>query len=114
MGGVLRDVLAGTSQEREEETQEAPSDPEEETQEALPDPEETQEMPSDPEMETQDEAGPATGSTDLRGPIVPALRKLTVSGNLPPDHVVAHAESTGAHWCGRSSAAKFSADDRSR
>ena len=32
----------------------------------------------------EDEAGYAAGSTDLEGPVVPALRKLTISGNLLP------------------------------
>ena len=39
---------------------------------------------------------------------------LTISGNLPPNNVIAHVESTGARRRGRSSAAKFSADDRKR
>ena len=47
------------------------SDPEEETEEALSDAEmETQEITSE---HKQDEAGPAAGSTDSGGPIVPAL-----------------------------------------
>ena len=79
-----------------------PSDPEAETREA----------PSGPEIETKDEAGPATWSTDLEGPVAPALRMLTISGNFPPNNVIAHVESTGARRRGRSSAAKLSADDQ--
>ena len=86
----------------EEGTQEAPPDPEEDTQEALSDPEEeireapldpeeeTREAPSDPEEETKDVAGPAAGSTDLGGPVIPVLRKLTISCNIPPNNVTAH------------------------
>ena len=78
-----------------EETREAPLNPEE-TQETPPDPVEgTQEAPSNLE-ETKDEAGPAVGSTGLGGPIVPARLKLTISGNLPPNIVIARVESTGA------------------
>ena len=54
----------------DEETQEAPSNPEEEIREAS----------SDPEKETKD----AAELTDSGGPVVPAFRKLTISGNLPP------------------------------
>ena len=96
----------------EEETLEAPSDLNEETQEMLLDPEETQEAPSDSEEEAKDVAGLAAGSTDLEGLGVPARRKLTICGNIPPNNVIAHVESTGARRRGRSSAAKFSADDR--
>ena len=71
--------------EQEEVAQEAPSDAKEETQEAPPDPEEeAQKVPSDPEVETEDKAGPVAVPTDLGGPIVSALRKLTISGNHSP------------------------------
>ena len=49
--------------------------------------EETQEALSEHEREQQQkegEAGPASGSTDLEGPVLPALRKLTIDGNTPP------------------------------
>ena len=90
---------------------EAPSDPEEETQEAPSDPEEeTREVPSDHEEEAKGAAGP----TELEGPVVPAHRKLTISGNLPPNHIKAHVESAGGRRRGRSCTAKFSADERRR
>ena len=110
----------------EEETQEAPSDPKEETQGAPSDPEEeTQEVPSDSEDETQEalsdsevetkeEARPSAGSTDVRGPVAPPLRKLTSSSNLPPNNIIAHVESTGENRSGRSSVAKFAADNQRR
>ena len=65
----------------EEETREVPSDPDEKTQEALPDPEEeTREALSDSEEETKDVvARLAAESTDLEGPVVPALRMLTIA-----------------------------------
>ena len=44
---------------------------------------------------------------------MPAIRKLTISGNLSPNNLIAHVESTGAHRCGRSSVV-FSADDQRR
>ena len=78
--------------EEEKVTQEALSEREQDMQGALSDPEEeTKERPSDREVETQviipehkqDEAGPSAGSTELGGPVVPALRKLNISGNLP-------------------------------
>ena len=53
-----------------EETREAPSDPDEETYEA----------PLDFEKEAKDISRLAAGSTDLEGPVVPARRKLTISG----------------------------------
>ena len=37
-------------------------------------------MPSNHEEEAKDAAGPS----ELEGSVVPALRKLTISGNLPP------------------------------
>ena len=71
----------------EHETQEAFSEHEGETQGALSDLEEkTQEALSEHEQEKQQkggEAGPASGSANLEGP-VPALRKLTIDGNIPP------------------------------
>ena len=96
----------------EEEALEAPSDPDERTQEVPLDPEETQkappnskeetrEAPSDPGMEINDEAGLAEGPTDLEGSVVPARRKLTISGNLPPNNVIAYVESAGARRRGR-------------
>ena len=81
------------SQELIQETQEALSEHEHEVQGALLYPqEEKQEASSDPEVEAQkvisehkqDEAGPAAGLTDMEGPVVPALRNLTISGILPP------------------------------
>ena len=70
-----------------------------------PNPEgETREAPSDSGVETKDVAGLAEGSTNLEGPVVPARRKLTIGGNLPPNHVKAHVESTGARRRDRSSA----------
>ena len=65
-------------------------------------------------METNDVAGLAAGSTYLKGPVISARRKLTISGNLSPNNVNAHVESTGARMCERSSAAIFSADERER
>ena len=111
--------------DRKEKTREAPSDPDEETQEVPLDPEETQkaspnlegetrEAPSDPGVETNDVAGLAAGSTDLKGPVIPAPQKLTISGNLPPNNVNMPAESPGARRREKSSAAKCSADERGR
>ena len=105
----------------EEETREAPPDPDKETQGVLSDPEEktreapldleeTHGSPSDPE-ETKDVAWLVTGSTDLEDPVVLALWMLTISGNIPSNNVIAHIESTGARRRGRSSAETFSADD---
>ena len=52
----------------------------------------TSKVLSNPEVKTQeiisehkqDEAGPAVGSTDWGGPVIPALWKLTISGNRSP------------------------------
>ena len=58
-------------------TQGALSEHEEETQEAL----------SEKEREQQHEEGgaePALGLANLEGPALPALRKLTIDGNIPP------------------------------
>ena len=96
----------------EEETREKPSDLNKETQEVPPEPEEqTQEALSDSELETKDVAGLEAGSTGLKRPVVPARRELTISGNLPPNNVIAYVESTGARRREKSSAAKFSADE---
>ena len=40
----------------------------------------------------------------MKGHVVPARRKLAISGNIPPNNVIAHVESTGARRRGRSSA----------
>ena len=70
------------------ETQEALSKLEGETQGALSEhEEETQEALSENEREQQHEEGgaePALGSANLEGPALPALRKLTIDGNIPP------------------------------
>ena len=61
---------------------------------------------------TKKESGPAAGSTDLAGSLAPVCLQLAISGNLPPNYVIAHVESMDARRCGRSSVVKFSADDR--
>ena len=115
MPSDLEERTQETPLDPEEETQEAPSDPVEETQEDPSYPEEkTQKVPWDAEVETQDEAGPAAGSTDLGGSVVPKLRKLTMSGNILPNNVIAYVDLMGARKCGRSSATKFSAEDQER
>ena len=72
----------------EHETQEAFSEHEGETQGALSElEEETQEAFSEHEQEQQQkegEAGPASGSENLEGPALPALRKFTIDGNIRP------------------------------
>ena len=102
-------------------TQEALSERELEMQEALLDPsEKTQQASIDREVETeaiilehkQDRAGPAAGSNDLERPVIPALQKLTHQCQSSANNVIAHEDSTGAHMCGRSNIAKFSADDQ--
>ena len=74
--------------EHEGETQGTFSKLEEETQKALPEvEEEAQEALSEHEQEQQHkegEAEPASGSENLEGPALPALRKLTIDGNIPP------------------------------
>ena len=50
----------------------------------------------------------------MEGPVVPARLKLTISDNLPPNNVKADVESAGERRHGRSSTAKFSADERGR
>ena len=112
-----------SSWDRKEKAREAPSDPEEETQEESLNPEEThkappnpegepREAPSDPGVERNDVAGLAALSTHLKGPVIPARPQLTISDNLSPNNVNAHVESTGACRREKSSAAKFSADER--
>ena len=97
-----------------EETREAPSDPDEETRQVPWNPEkEPREAPSDLGVETNYVAGLAAGSTDLEGPVVPTRRKITISGNLPPNTVIAHVELAGARRHG-SSAAKVSTDERGK
>ena len=72
----------------EHKTQEAFSEHQGETQGALSELEqETQEALSEHEREQQHkegEAGPASGSGNLEGAALPALRKLTIDGNIPP------------------------------
>ena len=80
------------SQEHKQEMQEALSNSEEKTQEAPSSSEEqSREVPLDPEEETreapsdhEEEAKVAVGPTELEGPVVPALRKVTISGHRPP------------------------------
>ena len=48
------------------------------------------------------------------GPVVPASRKHTIGGNLPPNNLKAHVEPAGARRRGRRSTAKFSADEQGR
>ena len=101
--------------DREDEAQRTPSYLEEETLEAPSDPEEeTLEAPSDPDEKTKYAAGLAEGSTDLEAPVVPASRKRTIGGNLPPNNLKAHVEPAGARRRGRRSTAKISADERVR
>ena len=72
----------------ERETQEAFSEHEGETQEASSElEEETQEALSDHESEQQHKEGgaePASGSANVGGPPLPALREVTIDGNTPP------------------------------
>ena len=72
----------------EHETQEAFSEHEAETQGALSElEEETQEALSEHEREQrhkEGEAESASGSVNLDEPTLPALRKLTIDGNIPP------------------------------
>ena len=67
----------GAFSKLKEETQEALSELEEETQEAFSEHEQEQ-------QQREDEAGPASGSANLEGPALPALRRLTIDGNIPP------------------------------
>ena len=90
--------------DREDEAQGTPSYPEEEILEAPSDPEEEiLEGPSDPDEKTKYEAGLAEGPTDLEGSAVPASRKRTIGGNLPPNNLKAHVEPAGARRRGRRS-----------
>ena len=50
----------------------------------------------------------------MKGSLVPARRKLTISGNLPPNNVKTHVKSAGARRRGRSSTAKFSDEEVGR
>ena len=71
----------------EHETQEAFSEHAGETQGASSKLEETQEALSEHEREQQHkegEAEPASGSANLEGPALPALRKLTIDNNIRP------------------------------
>ena len=67
----------GAFSKLEEQAQEALSELEEETQEALSEHEQEQ-------QQKEGEAGPASESENLEGPALPALRKLTIDGNIPP------------------------------
>ena len=73
-------------EQHEHEWQETISELEGETQGALSDHgEDTQEVLSEDEREQQHEEGGAEArSASLEGPTVPALRKLTIDGNVPP------------------------------
>ena len=105
----------GAPSDREDEAQGTPSYPEKETLEAPSHPEEeTLEAPSDPDEKTICAAELADGPRDLEGPVVPASRKRTIGGNLPPNNLKAHVEPAGARRRGRRSTAKFSADERGR
>ena len=72
----------------EHKTQEVCSEHEGETQGALSElDKEAQEALSEHEQEQQQkegEAGPASGSVNMKGSALPALRKLTIDGNVPP------------------------------
>ena len=67
----------GAFSKLEEQAQEALSELEQETQEALSEHEQEQ-------QQKEGEAGPASESANLEGPALPALRKLTIDGNIPP------------------------------
>ena len=88
--------------EHEGETQRAFSKLEDETQEASSELEEgTQEALSKHEQERQQkegEAGPASGSANLEGPALTALRKLTIDGNIPPI-LSSRTRSRRSHTC---------------
>ena len=99
--------------DREDEAQGTPSYPEEETLEAPSDPEEgTLEAPSDPDEKIKYAAGLAEGAMDLEGPAVPASRKRTIGGNLPPKILKAHMEPAGVRRRGRRSTATRKATRR--
>ena len=67
----------GTFSKLEEEAQKASSEVEEETQETLSEHEREQ-------QQKEGETGLTSGSANLEGPALPALRKLTIDGNIPP------------------------------
>ena len=67
----------GTFSKLEEETQEASSEVEEDSQEALTEHEREQ-------QQKEREVVPPSGSANLEAPVLPALRKLTIDGNIPP------------------------------
>ena len=67
----------GAFSKLKEETQEALSELEEETQEALLEHEQEQ-------QQKKGEAGLVSGSANLEEPVLPALRKFTIDGNVPP------------------------------
>ena len=69
--------MQGAFSKLEEEPQEALSELEEETQEAFSEHEQGQQL-------KEGEAGPASGSANLEEPALPAMRKLTIDGNIPP------------------------------
>ena len=92
--------------EHEGETQGALSELEEETQEAFSEHEQGQ-------QQKKGEAGPASGSGNLEGPALPALRKLTINGNIPPIlHHVRGVEDLTPVW--REKRCTVLAGDRSR
>ena len=101
----------------EHETQEAFSEYEGETQGALSElEEETQEAFSEHEQEREQkegEVGPASGSANLEGPALPALRKLTIDGNIPPI-LSSRTRSRRPHTGVEGAVALFLAGDRSR
>ena len=66
----------GTFSKLEEEAQKASSEVEEETQETLSEHEREQ-------QQKEGETGLTSGSANLEGPALPALRKLTIDGNIP-------------------------------
>ena len=73
--------------------------------------EETHEVSWNSEEKTKDVVELTAGLTDLEGPVVPTRRQLTISGNLPPNNVIAHVESTGARRSGRSGNTTKEADE---
>ena len=72
----LEEEAQGAFSKLEEELQEASSELEEEAQEALSEHKQEQ-------QQKEGEAEPASGSANLEGPALPALRKLTIDGNIP-------------------------------
>ena len=51
---------------------------------------------------------------DMKGLVVPKRRKFVVSGNIPPNNIIAQVMSTGARRREKRSAAKFSAYEQGR